>query len=703
MTDPQFIRIESAPARSGAPRARRPVSLLDPLLDRHARALRVALAVITALGALVRFHDLGVQSLWFDEIVESNIARGTLPTIIPELWQWENEMPVDYFVQHLVFRVAGFSEAAARAPAALWSTLTVPVSFGFVRAALGPAAGLTAAALIAVSPFHHHYAQEARPYSLLLLLSMLSTWALWHVAGEASRGRRRSWAALALLLPLMTWTHLSAALVVFFQQAWIWLRWLGARIGGRPEERRLRRVALGSVLIAAGCAASLFLVWGRTSNTHGRAAFLEFAMPRWGHFLSTLTFGHEEDQQVQGSGWFGLAAFSIGLAAVWTRRPAAALLLTLLGPVFLAACLLMCFLSDHWFSARYAYPALVPFLAVAAAGLNAVAGGLARLGTAAPVLVARRPGLALGLLALMIGGGTLAGAAYLHRVQYVKLDWPRMLAEMQETLPPDALIVTQGTLSAMEMNFYAAELGLPLVAHSFWTMDEVLASAEAHSPSFILSPDIVRYMDEAIDIWGLPPMPLSSHRLDLLAFERDPRRWAAWAAPPVAERARFFERGGRRLDVGEEHIQAVGPGWGFPEIFNDEFSFRWMARTTAALLLPLEGPRDLYLAFRASTFAWPGAPPQLAIVRVNGHPVAFGALLPDWFVYGAACSAEVWQAGANLLEFEIDHVASPEATVGSPDGRPLGIGVDWVQLFEGPARPGAVDHDWTGAAIPEAL
>src|SRR5262249_60694109 len=59
-----------------------------------------------------------------------------------------------------------------------WGLGTIAVFAAFLSRRLGETAGLVAAALLALAPFHVRFSQELRPYSLGLLLLCLSLYAL---------------------------------------------------------------------------------------------------------------------------------------------------------------------------------------------------------------------------------------------------------------------------------------------------------------------------------------------------------------------------------------------------------------------------------------------------------------------------------------------------------------------------------------------
>ncbi len=142
------------------------------------RSVLAAVAALTILGAGLRLYRLGHQSLWNDEIVTYISAYGTPWRVVTQRVENSNIPPLYYLVANaslsLGTRAPSGIETALRVPSVLVGVLTIPLLFLVVRPWLGTRVALAAAACIAVSPFHVWYSQEARPYALLLALSLIA-------------------------------------------------------------------------------------------------------------------------------------------------------------------------------------------------------------------------------------------------------------------------------------------------------------------------------------------------------------------------------------------------------------------------------------------------------------------------------------------------------------------------------------------------
>ncbi len=139
----------------------------------HRSDLRVVLA-ITLIGLILRLAFLGSQSFWFDEIATVEILQLPFEEMVRALKSSETAPPLYYVLAWFWSRVVGSSELTLRLLSALVGTLVIPVAYMAGRELSSRRAGLIVAALAASSPLLVWYSQEARAYSLLVLLSGLS-------------------------------------------------------------------------------------------------------------------------------------------------------------------------------------------------------------------------------------------------------------------------------------------------------------------------------------------------------------------------------------------------------------------------------------------------------------------------------------------------------------------------------------------------
>jgi Dolichyl-phosphate-mannose-protein mannosyltransferase len=167
------------------------------------------LLVIGALALAVRFYQLTGRSLWLDEILTSQPAHLGGPA---DVIRWSqaavNQMPLFYMFTWLL-HPWGDGELVLRLPAVIAGALTVPAVFLVGRATFGTRAGLVGALLTAVMPFAVWYSQEARSYTLLMLLTTMQ---MWFALRAIKRGGALDWLGLTVFTILNLYTHYLAIL-----------------------------------------------------------------------------------------------------------------------------------------------------------------------------------------------------------------------------------------------------------------------------------------------------------------------------------------------------------------------------------------------------------------------------------------------------------------------------------------------------------
>jgi hypothetical protein len=140
------------------------------------RRFRLCLALILGLAAFLRFYHLNGYGLWSDEFVTLMIVSvKSWRDLIHTCFEIPQPMPPLYFLLAKVPVVwFGPSEVSLRLVSAVSNLLTVYGVFAIGRRLFSSEIGLFGALLCALDTTQIVYAQNARPYSLCLLLSCAS-------------------------------------------------------------------------------------------------------------------------------------------------------------------------------------------------------------------------------------------------------------------------------------------------------------------------------------------------------------------------------------------------------------------------------------------------------------------------------------------------------------------------------------------------
>lgn len=215
-----------------------------------------ALGGVLALAALLRFHRIDAQSLWYDEGNSARIAERSLQLIL-EGAGGDIHPPLYYLLLSLWRSVWGGGEAALRSLSAVAGIGTVAAAGWMGRRLFGPAAGISAAALVAVSPFAVYYSQEARMYALLGLWAALSgAWILRLSLSEPAAKIVPGAALYALATAAGLYTHYAYPFVMLGQAAALGV----AGLAERGAAIRARRTFIAWAL-ANAAAVALFAPW----------------------------------------------------------------------------------------------------------------------------------------------------------------------------------------------------------------------------------------------------------------------------------------------------------------------------------------------------------------------------------------------------------------------------------------------------------
>ncbi|MCG6897719.1 MAG: glycosyltransferase family 39 protein [Thiocapsa sp.] len=181
-------------------------------------------------------------------------SRGWADTL-RALAEHPEHAPLYYLLGRVMAMLPLDPVTALRGTSALSSLLLPAAAFWVMRELFGRGpASWVAAAVVAVSPLHLLYAQEARQYALWTLLVLASSAALQR---GLDRNRSRDWWLYGALVTLGLYSHLLFALMLPVHAAYAWIG--AARAGGswlRPSCLPVR-----SWLSAVAAALVLFSPW----------------------------------------------------------------------------------------------------------------------------------------------------------------------------------------------------------------------------------------------------------------------------------------------------------------------------------------------------------------------------------------------------------------------------------------------------------
>jgi mannosyltransferase len=185
-----------------------PKNTMGDWIVRH--RLILLFSVIVILSIFLRFYDLGTKSIWLDEAESIKESSLTIQGIAAH----SNQPPLYFLILRGWIHLFGISEIAIRSLSAIFGVCAVGLIFMVGRSIFNTRVALIGAFLTSFAFFPILHSQNARAYSLLLLLSLLSYWCFI----EALK-KNNIWWYLAYLIAslLMLYTHFYGLFIVTSQ------------------------------------------------------------------------------------------------------------------------------------------------------------------------------------------------------------------------------------------------------------------------------------------------------------------------------------------------------------------------------------------------------------------------------------------------------------------------------------------------------
>lgn len=177
------------------------------------------LSLSVAVGAYLRFHILGVGSLWQADCFSIAVARMPWPTFLRTMWWGEGNMAFYYLLLRGWIQF-GDSEVWLESLSAIFGILAIPTVYAFGKRFLNVKTGLFAAALLAVHPYYISHSGALRAYGLWPVLVILSSYSF--LAIVASPDRKAWWMLYVFFSLLAIYTQVFTVFLICAQ--WLALR-----------------------------------------------------------------------------------------------------------------------------------------------------------------------------------------------------------------------------------------------------------------------------------------------------------------------------------------------------------------------------------------------------------------------------------------------------------------------------------------------
>jgi uncharacterized membrane protein len=261
-------------------------------------------------AAILRVIGLN-GDLWYDEIMTLILSvRLPLSAIVME-FPSNNQHTLYSVLGHLSVQAFGDHPWSLRLPAVLLGVATVPALYLLAREFCGRLESLLAALLLTTAYHHVWFSQNARAYSALAFLTVLSSWLLLRALRRA-RASDAVWYGVAAALGV--YAHLTMVFLVVSHAILVAsaaLTWPA----GAPLNRQRRRVAAMAIGSAGAFAMLLYspVLFDLKQFFVDRPSSTAVASPRWAflELIRGLRIG-------LGAGLGALAAAAFFGAGLWS-------------------------------------------------------------------------------------------------------------------------------------------------------------------------------------------------------------------------------------------------------------------------------------------------------------------------------------------------------------------------------------------------
>jgi mannosyltransferase len=262
-------------------------------------ATRRDVIAIAAVATVAFAIALASRSFWGDEAFSVVVAKASWHDFVHTLTTSQANMSLYYVVLRGWVAVVGDGEVAVRALSVVFAVATVPLLYALVARTVGRPAAVVSTVVLVLDPTFVRAAQDARSYSLVVLLVVAATYLMVSLRDDD----HPSWAlpVYVAVATLSLYAHFYAAFVLAVHA-------LVAALERRSDVRRRQFTALGAVVLLASP-----LVAFAATQDHGQVSHLT---------RPSILDAVRGVRSLIGMGNVGLLVFFAGAVAVLSRfRP----------------------------------------------------------------------------------------------------------------------------------------------------------------------------------------------------------------------------------------------------------------------------------------------------------------------------------------------------------------------------------------------
>lgn len=175
--------------------------------------LWIYFAIVFFVNFIFKISYLGYSSFWYDEIISIQSASLDFGHI-KHVSEWDKNPPFYYYCLSVWIKLFNDTEYTVRLLSVIFSSLAAGMLFIIANKYFNKITAIIASLLFLSSNILFYYSHEARAYSLVLFLALLSTWVYFKFKEKPTF---KIVVLLGLINFLLIYTHYIAGLILVFQ------------------------------------------------------------------------------------------------------------------------------------------------------------------------------------------------------------------------------------------------------------------------------------------------------------------------------------------------------------------------------------------------------------------------------------------------------------------------------------------------------
>src|SRR3989338_1762189 len=226
------------------------------------KTINIILIMILVLGSFLRVYRIDSESFWIDEAATAYTTQQKPFEIVVDIYktlehapQYNNKElgnggggipPFYLLVANYWTKLFGLSEFKLRLLSALFGVLSIYMIFLVGKILFDYRIGLISAFVLSINYIHIHYSQEARSYSLLVFLTLMTAYFLLNAL---KTNKKYNWFVYIISSIMLIYTHYFGFFMLFFEYLFLIIYF------------KKYKKYLNWIILSVGCTFIFYIPW----------------------------------------------------------------------------------------------------------------------------------------------------------------------------------------------------------------------------------------------------------------------------------------------------------------------------------------------------------------------------------------------------------------------------------------------------------